>query len=99
QGKTEAQTHAVDDRVTHGGQVDLPNHLPGAGAEAVADPDEDLVDLPHPGGDVERNRKEAGKRSECHFRFRPDTEPHDHDREEDDLRCRTEMIEIWLECL
>src|SRR5262245_31216591 len=53
QGKTETQTHAVDDRMAHGGQVDLLDHLPGAGAEAVADADEDLIDLPHPGSDVE----------------------------------------------
>src|SRR5262245_63269256 len=83
--------------MTHGGQVDLLDHLPGGGAEALADADEDLVDLPHPGSDVERDRKAAGERSKRDFRFRPDTEPHDHHREEDDLRRRTEIVEIWLE--
>src|SRR5262245_62447717 len=85
--------------MSHGGQVYLLDHLPGAGAEAVADADEDFIDLPHPRSDVERNRKEAGERSKCDFRFRPDAEPHDHHREEDDLRGRTEIIEIWLERL
>src|SRR5262249_61310494 len=61
-----------------------------------ADANEDLVDLAHAAGDVERDRKEAGDRPHGHLRSRPDAEPHDHDGEEDDLRAGTEVIEIGL---
>ena len=93
----EAEPHAVDHRMAHRRQVDLGHHLPGVGAEAPADADQHLVDLAHAAGDVERHREEAGDRPHRHLRAGADAEPHDHDREEDDLGRRPEIIEQRLE--
>ena len=96
QRHAQAEPHAVDDRVAHGRKVDLGHHLPGVGAETLADADEDLVDLAHAAGDVERDRKEAGDRAHRDLRAGADPEPPDHHRKEDNLRTGTEIIEHRL---
>src|SRR5260370_697643 len=81
----EAEPPAVDDGMPHGGQVDLARHLPRIGAEAAADADQHLVDLPHAGRGRERDREEARDGAHRHLRAGTHAEPHDHHREEDDL--------------
>src|SRR5262249_58743466 len=96
QSAPEAEPHAVDHGVAHGGKIDLGHHLPGIGAEAAADADQHPVDLAHAAGDVERDREEARDRAHRDLRAGSDPEPHDHDRKEDDLRARAEIVEIGL---
>src|SRR5215468_6422840 len=79
--------------------MDLDRGLPAAGLEALSDPDQHRIDLAHAAGDAEYDREEAGQSAHRHLRSWSHPEPHDHDREEDDLRRRPEIIEIVLEGL
>ena len=97
QCEAKSEANAVYDRMTHRGQINFLHHLPCAGAEAAADADKNFVYLPHSGSNVECNGKETGQSAECHFGFRPNPEPHDHHRKENDLWSRAEIIEIGLE--
>ena len=99
QRDAEPEPDAVDDRMAHRRQVDLCNHLPGRGAEALADADQHLVDLAHAGRDRKRHGEEAGQGAERNLGAGADAEPHDHDRKEDDLWRWAEIVEVGLERL
>src|SRR5262249_35608533 len=59
QRKPETKANAIDDRMPHGGQINLLNHLQGAGAKAPANANKDPVNLSHSGGNVKCHRKET----------------------------------------
>ena len=94
--EAETEAYAVDHRVPHRRQIDLSHHLPGTGAEAPADTNKTWIDLSHAGRGIERHRKETGDRANRDLRSRPNPEPHNHNREEDDLRCWTQVVKVRL---
>src|SRR4029077_18651059 len=96
QREAETKAYAVDHWVPHRRQINLQNHLPGTGAKAPADANRHFVYLSHAGRDIECHRKETGQRAKRYLGFRPNPEPHNHNREEDDLRCWTQVVEVRL---
>jgi hypothetical protein len=92
----EAQPYAVDDRQAHRRQVDLGAHLPGEARKLVPTRISTRSICAHARPRADRDREEARQRAHRDLRSRADAEPHDHDREEDDLRRRPEVVDEAL---
>src|SRR5437773_1729797 len=79
-------------------RLNAPRRLTSAfAAKALADAYQHRFDLAHADRSRNSHREKTGDRAHRDLGAAADAEPHDHDREENDLRRRSQIMQIRLE--